>query len=88
MLMEEWIKVIAPPTSMATKAELNAVKSDLRDEIGEVKSDMTPIKSEQKFERFGNSDAAETKRQRATGRSNAITLRASMLDQYCKGHIL
>ena len=56
--MEEWIKVIAPligiaglwwklTTSMATKAELNAMrsdmsdmKSDLRAEIAEVKADL------------------------------------------------
>ena len=48
--MEEWIKVIAPligiaglwwklTTSMATKAELTAVKTDLRAEIAEVKAD-------------------------------------------------
>ena len=60
--MEEWIKVIAPligiaglwwklTTSMATKAELNAMRSDMSDmkadlkaEIAEVKSGMTDMK--------------------------------------------
>ena len=49
--MEEWIKVIAPligiaglwwklTTSMATKAELTAVKTDLSADIAEVKADL------------------------------------------------
>ena len=57
--MEEWITVSAPligiaglwwelTTSMVTKAELNAMKNDLRDEIGEMKSDIVAIRSELK----------------------------------------
>ena len=59
--MEEWIKFIAPligiaglwwklTTSMATKAELTAVKTDLKAEISEVKSDMADLKTELKSE--------------------------------------
>ena len=59
--MEEWIKFIAPligiaglwwklTTSMATKAELTVVKTDLKVEISEVKSDMAGLKTEFKSE--------------------------------------
>ncbi len=59
--MEEWIKFIAPligiaglwwklTTSMATKAELTAVKTDLKAEISEVKSDMADLKANLKAE--------------------------------------
>ena len=66
--MEEWIKFIAPligiaglwwklTTSMATKAELNAMRSDMSDmkadlkaEIAEVKSGMADIKADLKAE--------------------------------------
>ena len=59
--MEEWIKFIAPligiaglwwklTTSMATKAELTAVKTDLKAEISEVKSNMADLKADLKAE--------------------------------------
>ena len=59
--MEEWIKFIAPligiaglwwklTTSMATKAELTAVKTDLKAEISEVKSNMADLKTDLKAE--------------------------------------
>ena len=66
--MEEWIKVIAPligiaglwwklTTSMATKADLNAMKSDmtdmkadLKEDIAEVKSGMADLKADFKTE--------------------------------------
>ena len=59
--MEEWIKFIAPligiaglwwklTTSMATKAELTAVKTNLKAEISEVKSNMADLKTDLKAE--------------------------------------
>ena len=59
--MEEWIKVIAPligiaglwwklTTSMATKAELTAVKTDLSAAIAEVKADVVSVRAELKAE--------------------------------------
>ena len=64
--MEEWIKFIAPligiaglwwklTTSMATKTELNAMRSDmadmkadLKEDIAEVKADMSSLKADLK----------------------------------------
>jgi len=59
--MEEWIKVIAPligiaglwwklTTSMVTKAELTAVKTDLSADIAEVKADVVSVRAELKAE--------------------------------------
>ncbi len=59
--MEEWIKFIAPligiaglwwklTTSMATKAELTVVKTDLKAEISEVKSNIADLKADLKAE--------------------------------------
>ena len=66
--MEEWIKFIAPligiaglwwklTTSMATKVELNAMRSDmadmkadLKEDIAEVKADMSALKADSKTE--------------------------------------
>lgn len=54
--MEEWIKVIAPligiaglwwklTTSMATKAELNAMRSDMSDMKADLRAEITEVKS-------------------------------------------
>ena len=62
--MEEWIKFIAPlvgivglwwklTTSMATKAEVTAVKTDLRVEIAEVKTDLKEDIAEVKSDMAG-----------------------------------
>ena len=85
--MEEWIKVIAPligiaglwwklTTSMATKAELTAVKTDLGSEINEVKADVVSVRAELK------ADMAELKAELKAGigsvRSDMTDLKADL----------